>query len=143
MMPKRGCNVMKCEVARIFKMEKTQVTPVSFVLPRKGESFHEDVFPNTAAGQAAISADEYAGGATADPVLMSLNPSGGGAVAAAPVVKKASGMAGRVADLEAEVAELKKQLAEKDAEIAALKAGCAAAAPPEAPAPEVQATEPA
>lgn len=147
MAPKRACNVSKCEVAKIFKMEKSQVTPVSFVLPRKGDSFQEDVFPNSAAPQAAISADEWAGGATADPVLMSLDPSGGGAVSAAPVVKKASGMAGRVADLEAEVAELKKQLAEKDAEIAALKAGGASApAPTPAPAaaaPAVADPEPA
>ncbi len=140
MAPKRACDIMKCEVAKIFKMEKTQVTPVSFVLPRKGEAFQEDVFPNTAAGTAAISADEWAGGATADPVLMSLDPSGGGAVSAAPVVKKASGMAGRVADLEAEVAELKKQLAAKDEEIAALKAGGATAP---APAPVVAEPAPA
>jgi coronin-1B/1C/6 len=141
MMPKRGCDTTKTEVAKIFKMEKTQITPVSFVLPRKGEQFHDDVYPNSAAPTAAISADEWAGGSTADPVLMSLNPDGGGAVAAAPVVKKASGMAGRVADLEKEVAELKAQLVAKDEEIAALKAG-GATAPAPAPA-VVAAPEPA
>jgi hypothetical protein len=136
MKPKRSCNVMKTEVACMLKMEKTKVVPISFVLPRKGESFHEELFTPSAAPQAAISADEFCGGSTADPVLMSLDPSGGGAVTtAAPVIKKPSGMAGRVADLEVEVKALKELLAAKDAEIAALKAGGASAAPAQVSAP--------
>eukprot|EP01048_Picozoa_sp_COSAG05_P000206 COSAG05_NODE_5_length_47078_cov_547.868814_32_plen_183_part_00 len=137
MKPKRCCDTHKMEVATLFKMEKTTVVPISFVLPRKGDSFHEDVYPNSAAPTPAIASDEWQGGAIANPVLMSLDPSGGGSVAAPTVVKKkASGMAGKVHDLEAEVASLKEQLAAKDAEIAALKAGGAAApAPVPAPAP--------
>ena len=43
--PKRGLNVMGCEVARLIKMEKDVVKPISFVLPRKGESFQEVSHP--------------------------------------------------------------------------------------------------
>lgn len=137
MKPKRCCDTHKMEVATLFKMEKTTVVPINFVLPRKGDSFQEDVYPNSAAPTSAITSSDWQAGAVANPVMMSLDPSGGGSVAAPTVVKKkASGMAAKVLDLEAEVASLKEQLAAKDAEIAALKAGGAAApAPVPAPAP--------
>ena len=44
-MPKRGLDVMGCEVARLIKMEKDVVKPISFVLPRKGDSFQEVSHP--------------------------------------------------------------------------------------------------
>jgi hypothetical protein len=41
-------------------------------VPRKSELFQEDLYPDTAAQEAAISAEEWFAGRDADPVLMSL-----------------------------------------------------------------------
>jgi coronin-1B/1C/6 len=134
MKPKRALNVMGSEVACIMKMTKTKVTPIHFTYPRKGENFDSELFPPSASASPSVSVEDWCGGSTAPPALMSLDPSGsGGPIAAAAPVKK-SGMAGMVDDLKAEVAALKAQLAEKDAEIAALKAGAGSAAPTPEPA---------
>lgn len=38
MIPKRGCDVMKCETARLLKLTSNSVEPLSFVVPRKVRS---------------------------------------------------------------------------------------------------------
>lgn len=35
MIPKRGCDVMKCETARLLKLTSNSIEPLSFVVPRK------------------------------------------------------------------------------------------------------------
>ena len=47
MLPKRGLNVMGCEVARMLKLTNTVVEPISFIVPRKEQHFQEDIFPET------------------------------------------------------------------------------------------------
>lgn len=78
-MPKRGCNVMGCEMARAFKLTQSSdgagvVEPLSFVIPRKSAVFQKDIFPPTCAGVPSHTADEWMGGSNAAPLLVSLDP---------------------------------------------------------------------
>ena len=50
MLPKRACNSMKCEVARFLKLTNDSVEPIAFIVPRKEQSFQEDIFPDTFSG---------------------------------------------------------------------------------------------
>mmetsp|Transcript_13550 Transcript_13550/g.26917 ORF Transcript_13550/g.26917 Transcript_13550/m.26917 type:complete len:438 (+) Transcript_13550:33-1346(+) len=77
--PKRGLDVMRCETSRMLKLTSNSVEPLSFVVPRKSESFQEDIFPDTAGGTPAISADEFFAGQDSMPVTMSLRPGAAGA----------------------------------------------------------------
>lgn len=76
MVPKRNLDIMKCETARFLKLTTNTVEPLSFLVPRKGEAFQDDIFPDTYAGVPSHTADEWMDGSTAPPVLKSLNPSG-------------------------------------------------------------------
>lgn len=72
--PKRGLNIMQCETARLLKLTSNSVEPLSFFVPRKSEAFQEDIFPDTYAGEAAHSSDEWLAGSNKPPKLISLNP---------------------------------------------------------------------
>ncbi|RVE60822.1 hypothetical protein OJAV_G00184510 [Oryzias javanicus] len=76
-MPKRGLDVMACEVFRFYRLiaVKDLVEPLSMIVPRKKtEVFQEDLYPLTAGNQAAVTAREWLLGINRDPVLISLNP---------------------------------------------------------------------
>ena len=79
--PKRGLNVMQCETARLLKLTTNSVEPLSFFVPRKSESFQEDLYPDTASNEPAHTADEWLAGSEQPPKLVSLNS------AVAPSVK--------------------------------------------------------
>ena len=51
MMPKRGVDVMQCEISRFYKLNTSRniVEPVSMIVPRKTEVFQDDIYPETAA----------------------------------------------------------------------------------------------
>ena len=51
MMPKRGVDVMQCEITRFYKLNTSRniVEPVSMIVPRKTEVFQDDIYPETAA----------------------------------------------------------------------------------------------
>lgn len=87
--PKRMLDVPGCEVARILKVtSKNMVIPVSFKVPRKSDLFQDDIFPDTYAGEPAQTADEWFGGADAEPKLASMEPEEGAIKQSeAPVVK--------------------------------------------------------
>lgn len=91
MLPKRSCNVMKCEVARFLKLTSDSVEPLSFIVPRKSEAFQDDIFPDTIAGVPSLTADEFFAGANSGPKKMSLDPAKSGAApkVAAPSTFKA------------------------------------------------------
>ncbi|XP_013777943.1 coronin-1C-like [Limulus polyphemus] len=73
MMPKRGCDLTRCEIARFFRLHSSGFCEVlSFTVPRKSDQFQDDLYPLTAADVAAISAEEWAEGKDAVPVLISL-----------------------------------------------------------------------
>ncbi|KAF9122645.1 Coronin-like protein crn1 [Mortierella sp. 14UC] len=71
-LPKRALNVNDCEIARAFKVSNGIVEPISFTVPRKSDSFQGDLFPDCIGDEAALTADAWFGGETADPKLISL-----------------------------------------------------------------------
>ncbi|KAH3758099.1 actin binding protein [Pelomyxa schiedti] len=67
LLPKRCVNVSNCEVARMLKLTQGKVEPISFVVPRKGEIFQDDLYPDCFAGNPVESAEEWKTGTTKDP----------------------------------------------------------------------------
>lgn len=71
-MPKRGVDVTKCEVIRLYKVaSNSHVEPVSFRVPRKAETFQADIYPPVPAGKAVLTAEQFFAGQEADPVMVS------------------------------------------------------------------------
>ncbi|KAK1174917.1 coronin-2A-like isoform X1 [Acipenser oxyrinchus oxyrinchus] len=75
-MPKRGLDVSSCEVFRFYKLVTTKslIEPLSMIVPRRSESYQEDIYPMTAGSEPAMTAVEWFKGVHKDPVLMSLKP---------------------------------------------------------------------
>ncbi|CAF1241004.1 unnamed protein product [Adineta steineri] len=72
-MPKRGLNIASCEIARFYKLLNSGLCEViSFTVPRKSELFQDDLYPDTAAEEHSITADEWIQGQDADPKLASI-----------------------------------------------------------------------
>nr|UEK51568.1 coronin 6 [Parasacculina yatsui] len=73
MLPKRICDVKSCEITRIFRATSNGVVAVHpFIVPRKSEQFQEDLYPDTFGDTPALSAEEWAEGKDADPILVSM-----------------------------------------------------------------------
>ncbi|KAG8232727.1 hypothetical protein J437_LFUL013320 [Ladona fulva] len=73
MMPKRGCDVNSCEITRFYRLNNSGLCQViTMTVPRKSELFQEDLYPDTVGEDAALSAEEWANGKDADPLLISL-----------------------------------------------------------------------
>ena len=73
LMPKRGCDVLSCEIARFYKLHtKGLCEVITFTVPRKSDLFQDDIYPDTLADVPALTADEWIGGETKPPVLFSL-----------------------------------------------------------------------
>lgn len=73
MMTKRGVNVNNNEIARFYRLlAKGFVEVVPMVVPRKSELFQDDLYPDTAAEEPALSADAWINGENADPPLQSM-----------------------------------------------------------------------
>ncbi|XP_048384194.1 coronin-2A-like isoform X2 [Stegostoma tigrinum] len=75
-MPKRGLDVSICEVFRFYKLVTTKslIEPVSMIVPRRSESYQDDIYPMTAGAQPAMTAQEWLSGANKDPIFVSLKP---------------------------------------------------------------------
>ncbi|RWS28755.1 coronin-like protein 3 [Leptotrombidium deliense] len=72
-MPKRGCDILNCEIARFFKLHsKGLVEVISFTVPRKSDQFQEDIYPDTAGDVPALSAEQWISGEDREPILVSL-----------------------------------------------------------------------
>ncbi|KAI8930260.1 hypothetical protein BC831DRAFT_499742 [Entophlyctis helioformis] len=77
LVPKLGLDVMECEVARILSVasDGSGIVPVSAVVPRKTHAdFHGDIFPDTRANEAALSASEWLAGETKIQRSVTLDP---------------------------------------------------------------------
>jgi coronin-1B/1C/6 len=75
MVPKLILNVVPdCEVTRLLKLENNSVTPISFTVPRKSELFQEDIYPDTIAPVATMTASEYFSGKNEGPKFVSMKP---------------------------------------------------------------------
>ncbi|KAK3510083.1 hypothetical protein QTP70_026813 [Hemibagrus guttatus] len=73
-MPKHGLDVASCEVFRFYKLVtlKGLIEPISMIVPRRSETYQEDIYPMTPGTEPALSADEWLSGINRGPVLMSL-----------------------------------------------------------------------
>mmetsp|Transcript_20148 Transcript_20148/g.33283 ORF Transcript_20148/g.33283 Transcript_20148/m.33283 type:complete len:442 (+) Transcript_20148:885-2210(+) len=74
MLPKRTCDVSRCEVTKFLKLTKDAVEPLSFIVPRKSEIFQRDLYPDAYAGRMSMTADEFFDGEDRPPVTISLDP---------------------------------------------------------------------
>uniref|UniRef100_A0A8C0BDF3 Uncharacterized protein n=1 Tax=Buteo japonicus TaxID=224669 RepID=A0A8C0BDF3_9AVES len=63
-MPKRGLEVSACEIFRFYKLipTKSLIEPISMIVPRRSESYQEDIYPLTAGAQPALTAQEWLNG---------------------------------------------------------------------------------
>jgi len=98
-LPKRGVDVTACEVFRLYKLHATKdvVEPISMIVPRKSDTFQEDIYPETAAPTPALTAEEWISGVSASPVLLSMK-TGSQTRTYKPVVYKPSEQAIVVSD---------------------------------------------
>ena len=58
-LPKRGVDVMSCEIFRLYKVHtnKDLVEPISMIVPRKTDVFQDDIYPETNAPIPALSGE--------------------------------------------------------------------------------------
>lgn len=71
--PKRGVNLHENEIARGYKtVNDSYIEPISFIVPRRAESFQEDIYPPTVGLKPAVSGKEWFGGADGVPPKISL-----------------------------------------------------------------------
>lgn len=76
MMPKRGCDVNTCEIAKFYRLTNNGLCQViSMTVPRRSELFQEDLYPDTLADEAACTAEEWLDGTDAEPIMVSLKVS--------------------------------------------------------------------
>uniref|UniRef100_A0A8C5MUJ8 Coronin n=1 Tax=Leptobrachium leishanense TaxID=445787 RepID=A0A8C5MUJ8_9ANUR len=73
-MPKHGLDVSQCEIFRFYKLItlKNQIEPISMIVPRRSETYQEDIYPMTPGMEPAVTADEWLNGMNRGPVLVSL-----------------------------------------------------------------------
>lgn len=74
MLPKLAVDTSSCEIARLYKLEleTASVIPVMFQVPRKESSFQEDLYPDTFAPEAALTAEQWSAGENAAPNTISM-----------------------------------------------------------------------
>ncbi|XP_053966577.1 coronin-1C-A isoform X2 [Anastrepha obliqua] len=73
LMPKRGCDVTTCEIAKFYRLNNNGLCQViSMTVPRKSDLFQEDLYPDTLAEDAAQTAEEWIAGNDAEPLTFSL-----------------------------------------------------------------------
>ena len=72
-MPKRGVNTHDNEVMRAFKtVNDAYVEPISFIVPRRSETFQDDIYPPTVGGKPAVSSVEWFDGKSGLPPKFSM-----------------------------------------------------------------------
>jgi len=128
-MPKRGCDVSLNEIARMYKVDGQGkfIEPISFQVPRKGDSFQDDIFPDCASDEPAVSAEDWKAGHSAEPKRRSMAPGfvAGKKPAAEfkPIVKEEEGpknekeLREEYEKLKSRVAYLEAELVKRDARI--------------------------
>lgn len=72
-MPKRGVNMHENELTRAFKtVNDSYVEPISFIVPRRAETFQDDIYPPTTGSTPAMNASEWFSGKEAIPAKISM-----------------------------------------------------------------------
>ena len=71
--PKRGVNMHENEVMRGYKtVNDSYIEPISFIVPRRAESFQEDIYPPASGLKPAVSANEWFDGQDGIPPKVSM-----------------------------------------------------------------------
>eukprot|EP00004_Rigifila_ramosa_P019672 TRINITY_DN5029_c0_g1_i1.p1 TRINITY_DN5029_c0_g1~~TRINITY_DN5029_c0_g1_i1.p1 ORF type:complete len:582 (+),score=128.77 TRINITY_DN5029_c0_g1_i1:34-1746(+) len=83
-LPKKSVDVFKHEIMRLYKLSGTMITPISFLVPRKGDQFQPDIFPDTRAWEPTMTAAEWFSGEQRPPKQQSMNPADRGLSAPTP-----------------------------------------------------------
>ncbi|GAA5821405.1 hypothetical protein JCM11251_004607 [Rhodosporidiobolus azoricus] len=68
--PPRAVDVGGNEIAKAYKAVGTTIEPISFVVPRKSDSFQADLFPPVPSSEPALSASDWFGGKSSAPILV-------------------------------------------------------------------------
>lgn len=72
-LPKRAINLHEHEVVRIYKsVRDLTIEPISFIVPRRAETFQDDIYPPAYAGKPSLTADEWISGKNSPPKVFSL-----------------------------------------------------------------------
>ncbi|KAF2164547.1 hypothetical protein M409DRAFT_56387 [Zasmidium cellare ATCC 36951] len=72
-LPKRGVNTHENEIMRAFKtVDDVYIEPISFIVPRRAETFQEDIYPPAVGSEPAMSSAEWFGGKSALPPKLSM-----------------------------------------------------------------------
>ncbi|KAJ3342579.1 Coronin-like protein crn1 [Gonapodya sp. JEL0774] len=70
--PKRAVKVADCEIARAYKAHTGMVEPLSFVVPRKADTFQADLYPDTLSDVPSLTSDKWFAGKDAPATKISL-----------------------------------------------------------------------
>lgn len=74
LLPKYACNVMESEVARVYVKTKKDVLPVAFIVPRKADGFHPELYPDTLSNRpSSVTVAEWKSGVDAKPAKLSID----------------------------------------------------------------------
>jgi len=73
-LPKLSCDFMKCEIARLLKLQDNSVVPIRFEVTRQAFNFQADLFPDTYDCKPVYSSDEWFGGEKRNPNLAKISP---------------------------------------------------------------------
>ncbi|VBB33131.1 unnamed protein product, partial [Acanthocheilonema viteae] len=74
LLPKRGLNVIQCEIMRIFRVDAEQlvIEPLSFFVPRRADGFQADLYPATRSPTPSLSFREWLAGLNREPIMLEL-----------------------------------------------------------------------
>ena len=72
--PKRSLDVSKCEISKFVVLSAAGITPVSFTVPRKGDQFQEDIFPDSNTNEAQLTSDQWFAGQSKPPAYATMKP---------------------------------------------------------------------
>lgn len=87
--PKRSVDVREHELMRFYKtIRDHMIEPISFMAPRKSDTFQADIYPDARAAEPALEAADFFAGKTANPKVISLEAIYDGAEAKAFVAKE-------------------------------------------------------
>ena len=100
-------------------MTTNSVEPLSFFVPRKSESFQEDLYPDTASNEPAHTADQWIAGSELSPKLMSLNVALGSAAVKTTTAPKAFVAVKSPVVLQAELDKANQRIKDLEARLAA------------------------
>lgn len=73
-LPKRACDVMKCEILRVLKLTEKSVEPISFCVPRRSNAYQDDLYPDCLSGISTCESTDWFDGNITLPKRMSLDP---------------------------------------------------------------------